>query len=315
MINEPSSENRPTHPVEQPPEPAPVTGEYDPVLPADGRKLHPLERRAQEMRARQREGIAQPEAMARPRRGRRVSQRIPLSDAPLTYALVAINILIFAVGLFASQLGDQFFEFGAKYTPFIVLKGEYYRLFSAMFLHADPAHIFFNSYALYVIGAPLETRFGRSRFGIIYLLGGLMGSVLSLVLGELLVPSIGASGAVFALLGAEMVFLYRNRQAFGGQGRARLNQLFFLLAINLFIGIASTRIDNWGHIGGFIGGAALAWFIGPLYQPAPHPERPGVMIAEDTNPLARNFGAVLAYGVALVAILILSIPALERSLT
>src|SRR5690606_30425031 len=113
----------------------------------------------------------------------------------------------------------------------VLVQGQYHRLFTAMFLHAGLLHIFFNMYALYLFGSILEPLFGHLRFIIIYLLGGLTGSVLSVVLGDPNPPfaqmvfagaSVGASGAVFAIFGAEMVFIYRHRALLGERGRAQL---------------------------------------------------------------------------------------------
>ena len=230
-----------------------------------------------------------------------------------TYVLLAINLIVFALGLVLADLGDQMFALGASRAYEVLVQGQYYRLATAMFLHGNLAHIFFNMYALYIIGRGIEPIFGSTRFTLIYLLGGLVGSVLSVALGNPSpfegVPSVGASGAVFALFGAEMVYLYRHRGLLGERAGRQLRSLLMLLGLNLFIGLASwtsgsrIRIDNWAHIGGLIGGLSLTWLLGPIFKAEIDPAKPYRLIAQDTNPLSKNYWLVSLYGIALVAIL------------
>ncbi len=230
-----------------------------------------------------------------------------------TYILLAINLAIFAVGFVASDVGRQLFQFGASRAYEVLVLGEYHRLFTAMFLHASVAHIFFNMYALYIIGRQIEPVFGTSRFAIIYLLGGLAGSILSVILGNpdplQGVPSVGASGAVFAIFGAEMIYLYRHRQLMGRRGSRQLQSLVMLLGLNLFIGIASwfgnsgIRIDNWAHMGGLVGGLILTWLIGPIFAVTLDPTDANRHIAEDTNPVEGRYWLVSIYLIAVVGVL------------
>jgi rhomboid protease GluP len=230
-----------------------------------------------------------------------------------TYVLLAINLIVFALGFVLPDLGDRMFMLGASRAYEVLVGGQYYRLVTAMFLHGNLAHIFFNMYALYIIGRGIEPIFGSTRFSIIYLLGGLAGSVLSVVLGNPSpfegVPSVGASGAVFALFGAEMIYLYRHRALLGERAGRQLRSLLMLLGLNLFIGLASwtggsrIRIDNWAHIGGLIGGLILTWLLGPIFKAQIDPEKPYRLIAQDTNPLSKNYWLVSLYGIALITIL------------
>lgn len=238
---------------------------------------------------------------------------MPLSPPRATYALILINVIVFAVGLLSPELDNQIFALGASRTYEVLVLGDYYRMVTAMFLHGGAMHILFNMYALYIIGRAIEPVFGSVRFLIVYLLGGLAGSILSVVLGNpspmLGVPSVGASGAVFALFGAEMVYLYRHRQLMGERATRQLRSLLWLLAVNIFIGVASwtdasaIRIDNWAHMGGLAGGLILTWLIGPVFVAQPHPLNPNHRIAEDTNPLSKKYWAVSVYGIVLIAIL------------
>jgi rhomboid protease GluP len=187
----------------------------------------------------------------------------------------------------------------------VLLGGEYYRLFTAMFLHIEPAHIFFNGYALYIIGSYIERLFGHARFIVIYFLGGLTGSILMTILNYVdNVSGIGASGALFAIFGAEMVYLIRHRDILGKAASAQLRSLLFLLAINLVIGLLpGSRIGMWAHVGGLIGGLVLTWFISPRFIASPHPAVEGSQVADDTNPLDTKYWIVSLYLIVLVGML------------
>lgn len=181
----------------------------------------------------------------------------------VTYVLIAINIAIFILGSLSVDLQAMLFLGGWNDALAVFNEGEYYRLLSAMFLHAGIGHLFFNMYALYILGIQTEQMYGRWRYLSIYFLGGVTGSVLSAAFGNPEVPSVGASGAVFALLGTQILYFYRNRETLGDYGRGVLRQYLFLLGINLLLGFTIARIDNLGHIGGLIGGAILGWLLAP----------------------------------------------------
>lgn len=253
-------------------------------------------------------------------------QRVLLAGAaarPLVVlALIAINVAVFAVGFLLPNVGDWLFLNGASRAHEVLVQGQYYRLFTAMFLHAGPIHIFFNMYALYLFGSILEPLFGHRRFAIIYLLGGLTGSALSVILGDPHPPlaqavfagaSVGASGAVFAIFGAEMVFIYRHRDLLGAQGRMQLRNLLLMLGMNLLIGVASAapgaavRIDNWAHLGGLAGGMILAWFISPILTLQMHPDHPGEILGVDTNPLNKKYWVVSVFATVLVVLVFVGV--------
>lgn len=240
---------KPSHPLEKAPDTESPEPEEAP------RRRHPLE-------------ISPEERESDKPREPRVFFRLPLQiKAIITPALVAINVVIFVAGLLLPDLGDRLFILGANYPPAIFLEGEMYRLFTSMFLHATPIHIFFNCYVLYIMGSMMERVLGRQRFIILYFLGGLAGSILSAVLGNFSLPSIGASGAVFAIWGAEGMHMVQHRQIYGKFAQQRLRSLVIWGSLNLLIGLASPNIDNWGHIGGMIGGLVLTWLIGPRFAP------------------------------------------------
>jgi rhomboid protease GluP len=148
---------------------------------------------------------------------------------------------------------------GMKINEYIIA-GQIWRLLTPMFLHGSLMHIGFNMYALVVIGSGLERRFGHFRFLALYALGAFAGNVLSFLVSPN--PSLGASTAIFGLLGAEMVFFYQNRQIFGAGARRALQNVVTVAAVNLLIGL-TPGIDNWGHLGGLFGGLVFTWFGGP----------------------------------------------------
>lgn len=192
-----------------------------------------------------------------------ISVQLPAVRPVATYALAAVCIVAFLLQLAGQFLagGDLLALLGAKINTQI-LRGELWRLITPVFLHASLTHIAFNMYGLIRFGPPLERYYGHGRFLVLFLLSGFSGNVASFILTP--VPSLGSSTAIFGLLGAEMVFLYQNRKLFGKQVQADLLNLFILAGYNLLTGfVAASLIDNWGHVGGLIGGTLFAWFGGP----------------------------------------------------
>ena len=153
-------------------------------------------------------------------------------------------------------------DFGAKVNE-LIEQGQVWRLFTAMFLHIGVIHLLFNLYALNSLGPLVEGFFGHRRFLVVYLIGGLFGSLASYIFSA--VPSAGASGAIFGLIGAATVYFLRYQNNFGARGRAILQNMVIVIVINLIFGLSMPGIDNWGHIGGLIGGALVAWGLLPRY--------------------------------------------------
>lgn len=273
------------------------------------RRQHPLERQAEEYRKAEAEGrdLEAP----KPKR-QQVMLHIPVVKPYLTQALIAINSAIFVVMFFLLSDGqlNEVYEWGANNRTAVIQFGEYHRLLSAMFLHGGIAHVLFNMMALWYIGATVERFYGHVRFALIYFLGGIAGSIASVIFNGPSVQSVGASGAVFAVVGAEIAFLYHHRKLLGQVAQSRLRQLVLIAGLNFFIGIASSftagpvSIDNWGHIGGFAGGLALAWIITPVFNLRRHPERPGAFVTEDINPLNDRFQPLMIYISVLLSALI-----------
>lgn len=179
---------------------------------------------------------------------------------PVTVALILINVLIFiAVELTGtSQDAWHVLNYGAAYTPYIVEKGEVYRLFTSMFLHFGIEHLVNNMLVLFVLGSRLEQVIGKIRFVLIYLLGGIAGNILSLVLelrSQEFSVSAGASGAVFAVMGAMIYVVIRNK---GWLGDLSMRQVLVMAAFSLYFGFTSSGVDNAAHVGGMIAGFVIA---------------------------------------------------------
>ena len=149
----------------------------------------------------------------------------------------------------------------AVYGPYIVKRQEYYRLITGAFLHADILHLIFNCYALYIIGSQVESFMGRFKYLIIYFISAITGSLFSILLTNGV--SIGASGAIFGLMGSLLYFGYHYRVYLG---TVLKSQIIPLIIVNLLIGFMSTGIDNYAHIGGLIGGALTAVAVGVKYK-------------------------------------------------
>ncbi len=186
------------------------------------------------------------------------------SRFPGTFSLIAATVIVFVGQLIATQLtgSDLLLEYGAKSRPGI-LAGEFWRLVTPIFLHIGIPHIFVNMYSLYAIGPAVERFFGTPRFITTYLQAGIAGIIFSLALSPY--PSAGASGAIFGMLGALAAFLYRHRGLFGRFGRLQLRQIILVALLNLGLGLMP-GIDNWGHLGGLLAGAALGWWLGPRFE-------------------------------------------------
>ncbi len=182
---------------------------------------------------------------------------------PVTVVLILINVLVFiAVELTGtSQNAWHVLDYGAAYTPYIVQNGEVYRLFTSMFLHFGIEHLVNNMLVLFVLGSRLEQVIGKLRFLFIYLAGGIAGNIFSLILelrNQDFSVSAGASGAVFAVMGAMIYVVIRNK---GWLEDLSMRQILVMAAFSLYFGFTSSGVDNAAHIGGMIAGFVLAVLI------------------------------------------------------
>jgi len=191
------------------------------------------------------------------------------SLAPMaTYVILGFTVIVYLLQMASVAIlnNDLPLMLGARINS-AIRAGEIWRFITPVFLHLSPTHIFFNMYALLSIGSFIERQFGHNRFLLLYFLGAFSGNVFSFLLTGENALSAGASTALFGLVAAEGVFFYQNRKIFGDQARKALGNTAFIIIINLFIGL-SLGFDNWGHLGGFLGGAMFAWFAGPRWQVA-----------------------------------------------
>ncbi len=191
----------------------------------------------------------------------------PFSQQPiLTWTLLSINIALFVLPWLADMLAGTtiqaaLLDLGAKDNLLIARGGQYYRFLSAMFLHASVTHILFNGFALYSLGREVERAYGHGRFAAVYFIAGLGGGVASYLTNPS--PSVGASGAIFGLIGALGAVYVVSRDVFGSAGRQMLGSLMFTILINLGLGLTTPLIDNAAHIGGLIVGAIVGWGLAP----------------------------------------------------
>lgn len=170
----------------------------------------------------------------------------------ITNILVILNIIMFALTMTIPKLANMFIL-----NPTAVRNGEVYRLLTSTFMHASILHLVFNMYALSIIGKQVETFLGKSKFLLVYLFSGLTGSLLSCAITNSY--SLGASGAIFGLMGSLLYFGYHYRLYLGS---VLLGQIFPVIVINLVIGYITPSIDNAAHIGGLVGGLFLSMALG-----------------------------------------------------
>lgn len=199
--------------------------------------------------------------------------QLPFGQARIFWVLLALNIGIFVIPTVLQILGVRFN--GIPVNDFLLLlgqkdnaairSGEYYRFLTSMFLHVGIFHIGFNAWALYALGPQAERIYGTGRFLALYFLAGLAGGVASYMFSP--DPAVGASGAIFGLVGALAAFFYLARRVLGEVSRQQLGSLITVIMINMFIGFSSGgRIDNFAHIGGLIGGALVGWLLAPRLE-------------------------------------------------
>jgi rhomboid protease GluP len=242
------------------------------ILDTSNRELVVPEGKAQEFYGLRRQlsaFLAEPfeeEAYIRRREERKLPQQV--EDVPkispvqwffrgsvVNHMIVVVNILVF----FACILTGEFlYDQGARVYEQIVQNGQWYRIITSMFLHADSSHLFSNMLWLVILGDIVERMSGRWKYLILYLGAGICGDLLSMYLEyshHSFASSVGASGAVFGIEGALLWILISNH---GRVQSITVPKILFSVALSLYYGYAGTNIDNAAHLGGFIGGFLLA---------------------------------------------------------
>nr|MBN1229492.1 rhomboid family intramembrane serine protease [Anaerolineae bacterium] len=226
---------------------------------------------------------------------------LPGGKPILTYALLAINILVFIADfiLVSSGLGyngvGPLTIYGAKVNEAIIA-GQYWRMVTPLFLHGGILHLGFNSYFLFMVGRRIERAYGSLRFGLIYFISGMSGTLVSFAFSTH--SSIGASSALFGIIGAWIPLLYHNRNVLLNTSR-QMRSIIQVIAINLLIGL-TPGIDNWAHLGGLVGGLAFTWFTAPRYR---------LQVLSDGRPAVQDWSSS-AQAVALASIACVIIGAL-----
>jgi membrane associated rhomboid family serine protease len=182
------------------------------------------------------------------------------ATAPVVMTILIVNVVMWVIQTAAPSEPRTPYDivtWALGAIPERIAAGEWYRLITPMFLHAPDMiwHIGFNSYALFIFGPNMEQALGRRRFLLLYLLAGFTGSALSYAFASCGQVGVGASGAIFGVLGGLLVFLYnRRRSTFV---RQYMRNIILLIGVNLVFGFVFPGIDNFAHIGGLVGGAAI----------------------------------------------------------
>ena len=180
-----------------------------------------------------------------------------------TIALIAANVIIFFMLSMKGMTEDTEYMMahGAMYVPDLLYRGQYQELFTSMFLHFGFDHLMSNMISLAVMGAVLEQEAGSIRFVIIYLISGLCGNALSAVMdfySAHFSVSAGASGAIFGIIGALLYLAVKNH---GRVGNVTRRGILIMLGLSLYMGITSTGIDNFAHLGGLLAGFILSLIL------------------------------------------------------
>jgi membrane associated rhomboid family serine protease len=199
------------------------------------------------------------------------ARRPHFGNAPAVFTLIFLNVAAF---LFEISIGDWndpevLHQIGALEPYAVVVQGQYWRLFTALFLHGGLAHLLFNVFALYVLGPPLERAIGAARFTLCYLISGLgssAGVVLLTVIGLVQVSQlVGASGCIMGIVGAWAGFLLRHRHA--SHAKQRLANIFMIIVIQTAFDLSTPQVSMAAHLCGLIAG----FFLGLVLAPRPAP--------------------------------------------
>ncbi|MBN2898100.1 MAG: rhomboid family intramembrane serine protease [Clostridia bacterium] len=180
----------------------------------------------------------------------------------IAHILMALNISIFAlVFIIDPKLSTStLIQFGAKIN-YKIVEGEYWRLLTTMFLHANIPHLLFNMMALNIFSRDLEVIYGKKKFIAIYLISGFIGSFGSFVFDDNV--AVGASGAIFGLLGANLYLFTINPEAYK---KIYGSDILVLIGVNLVYGFMTPQIDNAAHLCGLVGGYFASWSLGMITE-------------------------------------------------
>lgn len=180
----------------------------------------------------------------------------------LTFIVIGLNVVIYIVlNMFLLQNGIDVISHLDNSWMAVKLNGEYYRVFTSMFLHADIDHLLNNMFILFIIGKKYEEIEGKIRFVLVYFLGGILASIASLSYNMFMgneIVSLGASGAIFALIGASVATVVKCRDKLRTVSK---RQMILFALFSLYAGFRSTSTDNIAHLGGFVAGFLIGLVI------------------------------------------------------
>ena len=198
-----------------------------------------------------------------------------LRSAPAVVILVLLNIAVYFLELWRGALANPMtlHRLGSLDYFAVINKGEFWRLFTALFLHYNLLHLVFNLFALYVLGPPLEKIIGSLRFGFCYLIAGLgsTAGVVALTLLRVVQPAelVGASGSVMGIVGAWAGFLLRHRHIW--QARQRLLNILMIIVIQIAFDISTPQVSTSAHLCGLVSGFILGLAVIPRRMPLASP--------------------------------------------
>lgn len=179
---------------------------------------------------------------------------------PVVSTLIAINLVLYVITILPG-IGTLVRNYGIQ-VNFLVENGEWWRIFSAMFLHANFSHVFFNMFSLFLFGPELEKIAGKARFITIYLLSGIVGNMATYLLHESSYGSLGASGAIFGIFGAFGALVYYTRRTM-----PMLRKLILpIIIISVIMTFLQPDVNVYAHLGGLVAG----FLLGLIYL---HPKR------------------------------------------
>jgi membrane associated rhomboid family serine protease len=224
-------------------------------------------------------GIRCPEHSGKPQGVQRVTKGVRRAafdgtGAKVTKALIGVNVAVYvaelATGGGVNGTGSTIYLKGVLFGP-LLEQGEWWRLVTAAFLHYGPVHLILNMVALYWFGSLLEERIGSGRYLLLYLVSGLAGSAGSLLWSNgFQTPTVGASGAIFGILGAGLVLERQRDYVFGGSALG-------VIVINFVFTFSISGISKGGHIGGLVGGIVCALGLTRFGRGHAAYGRPGVL--------------------------------------
>lgn len=175
----------------------------------------------------------------------------------VTNVLILVNVIMFVITALLSKnifiSNDNVLRILGSKNNALIREGQYYRFLTCMFLHGGLVHIACNMYSLYVVGPLVEKVYGRFKFILIYFISGITGSIFSFLFSPY--DSIGASAAIFGLLGALLIFSIKIKKT---AGKAFFMNIIAVIFLNVFMGITMPGIDNFAHMGGLLSGSILS---------------------------------------------------------